>query len=155
MAGLIPAVRRMVFALLLPCLVLATPAAADAPLRESFDLRVPVAPVAVPVDGQRLLRYELHLANFASQPLAPTRIDVRDADSGAVIARIEGPALSRSLAIPGADPPGTNAQAIAQGMHGVVYLEITLRGQAPGAPAAERVVCQGRLRDALQLAKLA
>src|SRR3546814_20022251 len=50
MAGLIPAVRRMVFALLLPCLVLATPAAADAPLRESFDLRVPVAPVAVPVD---------------------------------------------------------------------------------------------------------
>src|SRR3546814_957836 len=102
MAGLIPAVRRMVFALLLPCLVLATPAAADAPLRESFDLRVPVAPVAVPVDGQRLLRYELHLAHFASQPLAPTRIDVRDADRGAVIARIEGPELSRSLAIPGA-----------------------------------------------------
>src|SRR3546814_13022162 len=67
MAGLIPAVRRMVFALLLPCLVLATPAAADAPLRESFDLRVPVAPVAVPVDGQRLLRYELHLANFRSE----------------------------------------------------------------------------------------
>src|SRR3546814_15732828 len=94
---------------------------------------MPVAPVAVPVDGQRLLRYELHLANFASQPLAPTRIGVRDADSGAVIARIEGPALSRSLAIPGADPPGTNAQAIAQGLHGVVYLELTLRGQVPDA----------------------
>src|SRR3546814_12262886 len=94
---------------------------------------MPVAPVAVPVDGQRLLRYELHLANFASQPLAPTRIDVRDADSGAVIARIEGPALSRSLAIPGADPPGTHAQAIAQGMHGVVHLENTLPGQVPEA----------------------
>src|SRR3546814_16534227 len=50
MAGLIPAVRRMVFALLLPCLVLATPAAADAPLRESFDLRVRVATVALPID---------------------------------------------------------------------------------------------------------
>src|SRR3546814_8702070 len=93
--------RRKAFALLLPCLVLATPAAADAPLRESFDLRVPVAPAAVPVDGQRLLRYELHLANFAPQPLAPTRIDVSAADSGAVLARIEGPVLSRSLAIPG------------------------------------------------------
>src|SRR3546814_7041200 len=73
MAGLIPAVRHMVFALLLPCLVLATPAAADEPLRESFDLRVPVAPVAGPVAGHRLPRSQLHLAHFASPPLSPHR----------------------------------------------------------------------------------
>src|SRR3546814_13576165 len=97
--------RRKAFALLLPCLVLATPAAADAPLRESFDLRVPVAPAAVPVDGHRLLRYELHLANFAPQPLAPTRIDARDADSGTVIARLAGPRVSTSLPTPGPHPP--------------------------------------------------
>src|SRR3546814_21047661 len=110
MAGLIPAVRRMVFALLLPCLVLATPDAADAPLRESFDLRVQVAPVAEPVDGQRLLRYEHPLANFASQQSAPTRIDVRDADSGAVINSFQGPEHTPSHATPGADTPGQNHQ---------------------------------------------
>lgn len=138
MTRLMTAARRKAFALLLPCLVLATPAAADATLRESFDLRVPAAPAAVPVDGQRLLRYELHLANFSAQPLTPTRIEVRDADSGAVIARIEGKALSRILAIPGADAsdadaPGTDAQAIARGRLGVAYLEITLPGQVPAA----------------------
>jgi hypothetical protein len=140
MTRLLTTARRGAFALLLPCLALATPAAADAPLRESFDLRVPVAPAAVPVDGQHLLRYELHLANFAAQPLAPTRIEVRDADSGAVIARLEGPALSRSLALPGAgasgaDPSSADARTIAQGMHGVAYLEVTLPAQAQ-VPAA-------------------
>ena len=133
MPSLIPALRCVVHALLLPCLVLAAPAAAEAPLRESFDLQVPVAPAAVPVDGQRLLRYELHLVNFAAPPLAPTRIDVRDAENGAVIARIEGPALSRSLVIPGADQAGAGAQAISQGRHGVAYLEIMLPGPAPAA----------------------
>src|SRR5690606_25712205 len=131
MTRLMTAARRKAFALLLPCLVLAAPAAADAPLRESFDMRVPAAPAAVPVDGQRLLRYELHLANFSAQPLAPTRIEVRDADSGAVIARIEGEALSQTLAIPGADASGADAQAIARGGLGIAYLEITLPGQVP------------------------
>lgn len=131
MIRLMTVARRKAFALLLPCLVLATPAAADAPLRESFDMRVPAAPAAVPVDGQRLLRYELHLANFSAQPLAPTRIEVRDADGGAVIARIEGEALSRILAIPGADASGNDVQAIERGGLGVAYLEITLPGQVP------------------------
>src|SRR3546814_12375609 len=105
MAGLIPAVRRMVFALLLPCLVLATPAAAHAPLRESFDLRVPAAPVAVPVDGQRSLRSELHRAHSASQQLAPTPIDLREPASGARHARTAGPTLPQRLAPHHPTPP--------------------------------------------------
>src|SRR3546814_14924355 len=91
--------RRKACALLLPCLVLATPAAADAPLRESFDLRVPMAPSAVPVDGQRLLRYQLHLVTFAPKPSAPTRIDLRAAERGPLHARSPGPVLSRRPAL--------------------------------------------------------
>ncbi len=58
MTRLMTAARRKAFALLLHCLVPATPAAVDAPLRGSFHLRGPAAPAAVPGGGQRLLRYE-------------------------------------------------------------------------------------------------
>ena len=130
MAGSPRAAWRKTAGLLL-CLAIAAPVAAGVPLRQSFDMQVPAAPRAVPVDGRHLLRHELHLTNFGREPLVPVSIEVRDADAGSVLARIEGPALAQLLAIPGADRQGMGPPAIAPGMRAVAYLDIVLPGDVP------------------------
>jgi murein DD-endopeptidase len=113
---------------------LAIAATAAVPVRQSFDLQVPAPPTPVTVDGTRRLAYELHLANFSDDALALRRIDVRDAASGKVIATFQGKALQDRLGRPGATAQPGTAPAIAAGMRGVVYLDITLAdGIAPKA----------------------
>jgi hypothetical protein len=54
---------------------------AQASLRQAFDLRVPMAPTPVPVAGRPLLVYELHLTNFASEPLVLEQVEVLDIEA--------------------------------------------------------------------------
>jgi hypothetical protein len=105
--------------------------AAGVVLTQSYDLQVPAVPRAVPVNGRHLLRHELHLTNFGREPLVPVSIEVRDADAGSMLARIEGPALAQLLAIPGSDRQGMGPPAIAPGMRAVAYLDIMLPGEVP------------------------
>jgi murein DD-endopeptidase len=114
--------------LLVAMLLVAAPArpalAVEAGERESFDLRVPVAPAPVVVEGRARLFYELHLTGFARQPLAPQVLEVLDGE-GAVLARFEGAALATRLtqAVPGAD---ATAAIVAPGMRVVVYVDLEL-----------------------------
>lgn len=130
MAGSSRAAWRELAGLLL-CLAIAAPAAAGVALRQSFDLQVPATPRAVPVDGRYLLRHELHLTNFGAEPLVPVSIELRDADAGGVLLRIEGAALAQLLAIRGADQHGDGAPSIAPGVRAVAYLDAMLPGAVP------------------------
>jgi murein DD-endopeptidase MepM/ murein hydrolase activator NlpD len=120
---------RLLLATLLGCLSASVGASA---LRQSFDLQVPQAPMAVTVDGQRQLVYELHVTNYAGVGLLPSKLDVLDADAmGKPLASWAGPALLARMAIAGTDQsPGT--QGLAAGMQGVIYVEVVL-------PAGARV----------------
>lgn len=122
--------RKLLTALLL--LVSAASAVAAEPLRQSFDVQVPVPPVPVSVDGRVRLVYELQLTNFASTALELTRLDVAAAgDAGnAPLASWQNDALAARIAIPGADAKRPTPRLIAPGMHAVVYVEVAL---APGA----------------------
>ena len=97
-----------------------------APLRQSFDLRVPAAPTPVVIAGTPQLVYELHVTSFANEPLTVRRVEVLDAGSAAVVAALDGADLERRwgrLSSPSADLlPGT----LAPGTLGVLYLEIPL-----------------------------
>jgi hypothetical protein len=57
-------------------------------LQQSFDLQVPWRPTAVVIGGQKLLRYELHLTNFASADLALKRIEIVDS-AGVVLSDLK------------------------------------------------------------------
>lgn len=94
---------------------------AASPLRESFDLQVPLLPAPVMVDGTQRLVYELHLTNFARERLTPVRIQVLS-EKGGVLATFSDAALASRLA----QPDGTASGAIAPGMRGVIYLELSL-----------------------------
>ena len=109
---------------LLLALLFNTPVHATPPLRESFDLQVPVPPAAVRIDGQQRLLYELHLTNFAQEPLTLQRVEVLDATSERVLASFSGDALVARLFRPGATAGA--ADTLTPGMRGVLYLELAL-----------------------------
>ena len=110
------------------------PSQASAPLRESFDLQIPAPPTPVQIEGRQQLAYELHLTNFAREPLSPVSIDVLD-EKDRVLASFSGAALTSRLAQVGG---GTGA-AIAPGMRGVMYLGFLLPAGAPPQALSHRI----------------
>lgn len=109
---------------------LAMPVAA-ATLHQSFDLRVPQAPAAVTIGGQRQLVYELQVTNYAGVAMLPSTLDVLDADAkGKPLVSWAGSALLARMAIAGTDrSPG--AQGLPAGMQAVIYVEVTLPAGSP------------------------
>ncbi len=115
-------------------IALCVQAHAATPLRESFDLQIPALPTPVAVDGTQRLIYELHLTNFAREPLSPVSVDVLD-EKHRVLASFSGEALTSRLAQPGGAANG----AIAQGMRAVVYLELSLPAGMPARSLSHRI----------------
>lgn len=116
-------------------LALAGHAAAE---RESFELRVPLAPAPVASEGRVRLFYELHLTNFSREPLVPVAIDVRG-DDDLPLASYTGTTLAARLgpAVPVAG--ATDSTAIAPGARKVLYLELDLAPDAVPARLHHRV----------------
>lgn len=112
---------------------------ADAPLRQSFDLEVPVAPTPVTVLGESRLVYELHLTSFAAGPLVLRSVEVLDADAGAVLATFGEEELAGRLGRPAATDADPGPGAIAPGTRGIVYLELSVAADEPPRTLAHRV----------------
>ena len=110
----------------------ALPAWAAQP-RESFDLRVPVAPMARAMQGDQELVYELHLDNHARRDLRPVRVEVLDAADGRVLAAYEGAALEQRLDRSGVQWKAETFDAIPSGRRGVVFIELPVKGALPDA----------------------
>ncbi len=114
--------------------------AATPPLRQSFDLHVPLPPTPVPVEGRMRLFYELHLTNFARTPLAASGVQVIDAASGREIARYSDAALAARLApMDGAADDNVRTGEIRSGSRAVVYIELELMADAIPASLTHRV----------------
>lgn len=87
-------------------------------IRQGFDLRVPVAPIAVTVAGRQRLVYELHLWNLATRPLALERLEVLA--EGRLVADLGRDELAQRARSP-LDAPRSE---VPPGEHAVLYLEI-------------------------------
>jgi murein DD-endopeptidase MepM/ murein hydrolase activator NlpD len=95
--------------------------------RESFDVLVPQAPIPVLSEGHVALIYELHLTNFANEPLLVRKLRVINPDSGKAIASFDGSDLANRFARVG-DPvlregklPNT---AIRPGGRAIIFIEL-------------------------------
>lgn len=119
----------------LPC------AAQAADERESFELLVPVAPTPVATDGGIRIFHELHMTNFSRDRLRPVAVDVRDARTGASLARYEGDALAARLA-PAVPSSGVVEASIGPGARAVVYIELVLADGAVPSTLEHRVTYQ-------------
>lgn len=113
-------------------------AASAADERESFELRVPLAPAPVAMEGRAHLYHELHLTNFSRQPLVVQAVAVVDAGSGRDIAAWSGDALAQRLA-PAVPRAGARPDAVAPGARVVVYVELDVAADAVPAALRHRV----------------
>ena len=102
-----------------------TTAPAGQQIRQGFDLRVPLAPIAVRVAGRQRLVYELHLWNLATRPLALERLEIFADD--APVAALGHDELAKRARSP-LDAPRSE---VPPGEHAILYLEIDRDRAAP------------------------
>jgi murein DD-endopeptidase len=112
----------------------------------SFDLSVPVAPMARSVDGTNELAYELHLSNFATRDLQPVRVEVLDAADGRALATYEGPALEQRLDRSGLQWKADTFPAIPSGRRGVLFIDLAVPAALPRG-LRHRVSYRGTAED--------
>lgn len=130
-----------------------------APVRQAVDLQVPHVPTALRTGDERRLVYELHLTNFAAQPLTLARVQVLDGDTRSVVLDLADAPLHAAAALPGAPEAEQRARSIAEGRRAIVYLSVPatdtrqrllhrIELSPPGASAAPIEVVGGAVRVA-------
>ena len=99
-------------------------AQAQSAVRQGFDLQVPISPAPVPLGEDSHLCYELHLTNFAGEPLQLMRVEALDAATGTVLGDFQGAELGGRIG--GGEADGRDV--VAPGMRAVVYLGLSIKG---------------------------
>jgi murein DD-endopeptidase len=126
--------KRRLACCLMVCASLMPAARAADPVRQSFDVSVPAALRATPVEGVREMVYELHLTNFANEALTVRGIRVMDARANRPLLSLDGAALAERFAIAAADRGAAQGTTIDRGQRGIAYIELQLApGDAPRA----------------------
>ncbi len=97
---------------------------------QSLDIRIPVAPQPVRVGETTHVFYELHVANYASNPATLTELAVVNAQTAAEIKRYDGDALAALLVLAAA-PKDVPARSVPAGMHGAIYITLPLEQPLP------------------------
>ena len=103
-------------------MLLAQPAA---PLIQSVDLAVPVAPVGFRQSGRMHLAYELHITNFLQTEVSLAAVTVRDGD-GQVLAQYNDTWLQRRMTRPGLPNSHPTPHLVAPGLRAIVNLWVAL-----------------------------
>lgn len=102
-----------------------------APLVQSVDMQVPVAPIPVTSGGKRYLAYELHVTNFRTVDVALTRLEVLDADRGTRLAEFGDAGLTALLGRPGIRGELPDKRVIGAGMRAVASFWLALADDVP------------------------
>jgi hypothetical protein len=125
----LPDLRRAIAFAVASIFVGTFPTTAGRPLpRQDLDMRVPLPPTPVTIDGTPRLVYELHLANYGLEPVFLELVEVVNAEGGAVIAELGDEALDHRLGRPGLPSAEGGRRTLAPGSLGVLYLELELDG---------------------------
>jgi Peptidase family M23 len=96
------------------------------PSATPFEVSVPLAPTPIDVGGATRLFYEFHLANFATQDLELSEVEVLDGDSGVVLGDYKDAALNPLLYRPGPKSNGADPRRFTGGSIGIVYMETSV-----------------------------
>ena len=95
-----------------------------APVVQTFDLRIPWQPAPIKVNDQWQLLYELHLDNYAADPLQPKHLRILDADNGHILRDYDETTLRTLLGGPALSGKKGDT-TIAPGAHAVIYLNLS------------------------------
>jgi hypothetical protein len=130
-------------------------AAQGATLPPPLELRVPKPPTVATGEGGSFLAYELHVTNFAPQPITLKKIDVRAAGGDErVLVSVADTALINATARPGASVTGADRLKVAGGMRAVIFLWVPLDAQSAPTSIRHHVSAERGSGDSVRTAEL-
>ncbi len=130
-------------------------ALAQTALPPFMELRVPKPPTIATGGGETFLAYELHVTNFAAQPITLQRVEVAAADAGrSVLLAVADSALARAIARPGAVVPVAERTRLAGGARAVLYLWVPVDRRTPPKAVVHRVFINQGSGDSVRSADL-
>jgi murein DD-endopeptidase len=87
---------------------------------------VPQAPIPVVTEGQLIVVYELHLTNFAAEPLSVKRVRIRESGTGRELVSFAEASLAHRISLVSGKHSGhesSTEEAIPPGERAVVFIE--------------------------------
>lgn len=99
---------------------------ARADIRQSLDIAIPSPPAIVGAEGKRKLVYELHLTNFAADPITIQHILVRNGE-GPVLATFNGESLRAALGLVGGKRD-VDTRIVPAGGRAILYVDVPVGG---------------------------
>jgi hypothetical protein len=107
---------------------------------ESFDIVVPQTPIPVVTEGHVILVYELHLTNFATEPLSVKRLRIRESDTGRELVSFADTSLAHRISFVSggqSSHESSTDEAIPPGERAVIFVEFTAKiGAVPRTSSA-------------------
>jgi murein DD-endopeptidase len=110
---------------------------------ESFDIVVPQTPIPVVTKAQVMLVYELHLTNFAAEPLSVKRLRIRESDTGRELVSFAEASLAHRISFVSgghSSHESSTDEAIPPGERAVIFVEFTAKiGASRTSSARDRL----------------
>jgi murein DD-endopeptidase len=149
-------VRRAGYGLTMLSWWLAPALAAQASLPPFLELRVPKAPTVATGGGESFLAYELHVTNFAAQPMTLSKVEVATGGNEArrVLLALTDSALVRGLSRPGMNVPAAERAKLAGGTRAVVWFWVPVDRNAPPPAVHHRVFVETGTGDSARTQEL-
>ena len=126
---------------------------AQAQLPPQVEARIPKAPTVAHTGGQDVLVYEIHVTNLTPATQTLTRVEVRDAASGATLAALSDSALRSAIARRGVPVAGPDRPKIGGGLRAIVFMWVPI-GATPPASIDHRLTLQSGTGDSVRTAVL-
>lgn len=108
-------------------------AAAQISFPPAIEVRVPKPPTVMHGGGQTILPYELHITNLSTRPFSLEKIEVVNADNGALVGAIADTLLRQAIGRVGVRVPPIERSHIGPGLRAVVYMWVPIAGAPPRA----------------------
>lgn len=115
---------------------------AQAQLPPLLELRVPKPPTVATAEHGSFLVYELHVTNFAAQPMTLRRIEVTTLAERRVLLALSDSLLLRAVARPGTTLPPAERPKLSGGTRAVVFLWVPVDRGSPPASLGHRVTVE-------------
>lgn len=130
---------------------------AQVSLPPALELRVPKPPTVASGEGQTFLAYELHVTNFATQPVRLREVEVAagEVSNRTVLLSLTDTLLVRSITRPGVSVSPEQRTELAGGTRAVVFLWVPISGERRPDAVVNRVVIEQGAGDSVRVAELA
>lgn len=129
--------------------------AQGASLPPSLELRVPKPPTIATAETGSFLAYELHITNFAGQPLTLKKVEVQTATGDRrVLMSVADSALIPAMGRPGVSLTGADRLKLTGGTRAVVFLWVPVDARSAPTALRHRLTVEQGSGDSVRTAEL-